>query len=102
MRTLLITVTAAFSAFTAWVFARTGPIGFFEQLLASPAGWQVLLDVTIALSLVMAWMWRDARREGRRFWPWVPVTLALGSIGPLLYLLSARRAPQGQALPRTA
>jgi len=91
MRTVLALVTAAFSGFTLYTVARLGPIGFFEQLLASPAGWQTLADVCIALTLVLVWMSGDARRHGRAFWPWVPVTLLLGSIGPLLYLLSARR-----------
>jgi hypothetical protein len=87
MRTLLITVTAAFSVFTAWVLARTGLVGFYEQLLGTPAGWQVFADIAIALVLVLAWMWRDAASAGRRFWPYALLTLALGSIGPLLYLL---------------
>lgn len=87
MRTLLMLVTAAFTLFTATILARTGLLGFYEQLLASPAAWQTLLDVTVALGLVLAWMWQDTRRTGRAFWPWVPVTLLLGSLGPLLYLL---------------
>lgn len=91
MRTLLITVTAAFALFTAAVVAHTGLLGFYRQLLDSPAAWQTLVDIGIALVLVLVWMRQDARRHGRAFWPWVPVTLALGSFGPLLYLL--RRPP---------
>ena len=87
MRALLITLTAAFSAFTLWVLARTGLVGFYEQLLGTPAGWQVFADIAIALVLVLTWMWRDAAQTGRRFWPYALITLALGSIGPLLYLL---------------
>jgi hypothetical protein len=96
MRPLLIAVTAVFSAFTLWVLGQTGLIGFYQQLLATPAGWQVFADIAIALVLVLAWMWRDAHANGRRFWPYAIVTLALGSIGPLLYLLlmpSSARAP---------
>jgi hypothetical protein len=92
MRALLILVTAAFALFTAAIVARTGVLGFYQQLLDSPAAWQTLVDVGIALSLVLVWMWQDARRSGRSFWPWVPVTLLLGSFGPLLYLL---RRPAG-------
>lgn len=87
MRLLLIVVTAVFSAFTFWVLAQTGLVGFYEQLLATPAGMQVFADIAIALVLVLAWMWRDAASSGRRFWPYAIVTLALGSLGPLLYLL---------------
>jgi len=87
MRTLLLAVTALFAAFTGWVIWQTGYLGFFEQLLAGPAGWQVLADITIALVLVLSWMRRDARSRTRLFWPYALLTLLLGSIGPLLYLL---------------
>ena len=101
MRPLLIIVTAAFSAFTLWALAQTGLVGFYEQLLSSPAGMQVFADIAIALVLVLAWTWRDARASGRRFWPYAVLTLALGSIGPLLYLLltpAGARSPQHTAL----
>ena len=87
MRPLLITVTAAFSAFTLWVLAQTGLAGFYVQLFDSWAGVQVFVDIVLALVLVLAWMWRDAAANGRRFWPYAAITLTLGSIGPLLYLL---------------
>lgn len=96
MRALLITVTAAFALFTAAVMAHTGLLGFYRQLLDSPAAWQTLVDIGIALTLVLVWMRQDARRSGRAFWPWVPVTLALGSFGPLLYLLRRPAAAQPQ------
>jgi hypothetical protein len=90
MRTMLLIVTALFTAFTIGVIAHTGFIGFFEQLLSTPAGWQTLADVVIALSLVLAWMWTDAKRHGRSWWPWAVLTLVFGSIGPLGYLLLRR------------
>jgi hypothetical protein len=98
MRTVLVVITALFSILTLAVVVRAGPIGFFEQLLSTPAGWQTLVDVTIALSLVLAWMWSDAKRHGRLWWPWAVVTVVFGSIGPLLYLLRrpASTSPQVQ------
>jgi hypothetical protein len=92
MRALLVVVTGLFSAFTTWVVWQTGLVGFFTQLLATPAGWQVLADLVIALFLVLSWMWRDSRAHARAFWPFALLTLAFGSIGPLLYLL-LRRPP---------
>jgi hypothetical protein len=100
MRKLLLTVTVAFALFTAAVVAHTGLLGFYRQLLESPAAWQTLVDITIALTLVLTWMRQDARRNGRAFWPWVPVTLALGSFGPLLYLLGRSPEPSSPPLAR--
>ena len=69
--------------------------GFFEQLGSSAAAWQVLGDLTVSLSLVMVWVWHDARRYGRAFWPWLIAALFTGSIAPLAYLV---RRPAGQPL----
>lgn len=102
MRSLLIVVTTAFCAFTIWVVSRTGLAGFYDQLAASPAAWQVLADISIALGLVLVWMWRDAQAHGRTFWPYVPLTLMLGSIGPLLYLLLRPAASPAVGANRTS
>jgi len=102
MRTLLAVITAVFCAFTVWVISRTGLLGFYQQLLATPAAWQVLADIAIALLLVLSWIWRDARAQGRAFWPYAVLTLALGSIGPLLYLLLRRPKPATAADRRLA
>lgn len=50
----------------------------------------MLADLVIALVLVMGWMWRDAKASGRGIWPWIAITLAFGSFGPLLYLLTRK------------
>ena len=48
---------------------------------------QVLCDLIVTSSLAALWMLQDARRRGVNAWPFVVVTLFLGSFGPLLYLL---------------
>ncbi len=83
----LETVLIGFSAFSGYAVYQYGYLGLFEQGLANAASIQVLLDLTIALSLVTIWMWQDARKQGIAPLPYVILTLTLGSIGPLLYLV---------------
>ena len=80
-------ILLAFSAFTGYALYQHGYIGLFEQALLNAATIQVFLDLTIALSLVLLWMWQDARKHGIAPLPYVALTLSLGSIGPLLYLI---------------
>jgi hypothetical protein len=59
----------------------------------------------IALTMVLVWMWRDARARGVSPLPYVLITLALGSVGPLLYLIrtassAPARAPLGARVAR--
>ena len=86
-RTLAIVILVPFLVLTAYSVAEVGYIGLFEYQLQSPAGWQVLIDLVIALLLVLTWLVPEARRAGHNPWPWVAATLCLGSIGPLLYLV---------------
>jgi hypothetical protein len=95
-RTFLAIVLAAFSLFSALALWQHGYWGLFEPLLQTLGGVQVLLDLALALSLFLVWMWRDAQACGRNPWPWLVLTLAAGSIGPLLYLLTASHAPRAQ------
>lgn len=80
-------VLVDFAAFSAWVVAQYGYVGLFAQAMTNAATIQVLLDLVIALTLVMAWMWRDAKRHGINPLPFLLLTLTLGSIGPLAYLV---------------
>jgi hypothetical protein len=79
-----------FTAFTAYAIAQHGLVGLFAMAFANLASMQIFADLVIALSLVIAWMWQDARARGVSPIPYVVLTLGLGSIGPLLYLI--RRA----------
>jgi hypothetical protein len=90
-RTLLTTVLVLFSALTAAALWQSGGLmGIASWHVKSYGGAQVFADLVIALTLFMVWMWRDAQASGRVVWPWLIATLALGSIGPLLYLLTRR------------
>lgn len=96
---LLGVVLAAFGFETAWAIAQFGFVGVFQNLLQ--AGFPTHLavfDLVIALSLVSVWMWSDARERGATLWPFLLLTVAFGSVGPLLYLIrreSSKRAESG-------
>jgi hypothetical protein len=90
-RILLTIVLILFGALTAAALWQSGGLmGIVSWHVKSFGGAQVLADLVIALTLFMVWMWRDAQAIGRTAWPWVIATLALGSIAPLLYLLTRR------------
>ncbi len=92
LRTFAIMLLIPFAALTIYALLEVGYIGIFDYHRHSPAGWQVFADLVVALLLVLYWLVGDARKTGRNPWPWVVVTLFLGSIGPLLYLISGRKA----------
>jgi hypothetical protein len=85
-RTLAIAILVPFSALSLYAIAEVGYMGLFNYQLHSPAGWQVLTDLVIALVLVLSWLIPEAQKSGRNPWPWVGVTLLTGSFGPLLFL----------------
>jgi hypothetical protein len=90
-------VLADFTALTGYAVYLHGYAGFFELITANLATVTVFVDLCIALSLVAVWMWRDARDRGLSAVPYLLLTLALGSIGPLLYLIRRQSAVTGAA-----
>jgi hypothetical protein len=87
LKLLLAFVFVDFAAMNAYVVYTMGYDGFVRAVLDNPATITAMVDLVIALSLILAWMVRDARRRGARVLPYLPLTLAFGSVGPLLYLL---------------
>ncbi len=99
IRIALITVIVAFGALSALALEQHGYWGIIAYHLPSSAGWQVGADLVIACSLAMIWMFADARKTGRNVWPYLAITLVLGSFGPLSYLLLRdwnSREPMGE------
>lgn len=100
MRPLLWIVTLAFGAYSFWVMAQVGYLGIWQAGFASPGSTQILLDLVVSSLLLIGFVVRDARAQGRVWWPWALVTLAAGSFGTLGYLLwphGRRAAPAGRA-----
>jgi hypothetical protein len=80
-------VLLAFADLNAYVVWQYGYMGFWQLITANTATIAALVDLTIALTLVTVWMWRDARRRGVSLMPYLALTATLGSVGPLLYLI---------------
>ncbi|MFN0110708.1 MAG: DUF2834 domain-containing protein [Blastocatellia bacterium] len=89
-RTLLLITIILFGALTAAALWQHGYWGIFAPHFQSFGGGQVFADLVIALTMALVWMWKDAKATGRNIWPWVIATLALGSFGPLFYLLTRK------------
>lgn len=64
-----------------------GYVGFFRMVVANFAGLTAFVDLAIALVLIIVWMGDDARQRNVSAIPYLAITIALGSIGPLLYLI---------------
>ena len=88
-RSLAIVLIVPFAALTIWALMNGGLSGIFS-FHQSPGGWQVFIDLVIALLLLLTFLVPHARAHGRNPWPWVAMTLAMGSFGPLLYLATGR------------
>lgn len=86
---LLVVVLLPFSLYSTYAVIEVGYLGIITSHF-HVAGMQVFADLVIALLLACAWMVHDARQIGRAAWPFVLLTFALGSIGPLLYLVTRR------------
>ena len=97
-KAVLWAITIPFVVLTVYAVADAGYVGLIAQQMESPAGWQVLIDLCIAV-LVLSWMIADARRTGRVVWPYVLLTFTLGSIGLLAYLLLAQSDSVSEADP---
>lgn len=84
---LLLVVTAAFGALSLVALMDVGYLGIFEPHFQSWGGAQVFADLVIVCLLACIWMVNDARTSGIPAWPFIVLTLFLGSFGPLAYLL---------------
>jgi len=90
-RLVAAVVLLPFAVFSSWVVWRHGYLGFLSLARAEPWALQMLLDLVIACTIAIGWMRADARRNGVNALPYVIATLALGSIGPLAYLVLTPR-----------
>jgi hypothetical protein len=95
-------VFIAFAAQGIYVMAQIGYLEIWRYGFAHLAGQQVLADLTIAIGLIMIWLWHDAKANGRQFWPWLVFALIAGSFSPLLYLSTRRKSAPNQQVSQVA
>jgi hypothetical protein len=80
-----------FLALNVYLIATFGYLGAYAEILKvateNLGATLIAVDLCIALGMAMVWMWNDAKAHGRNVWGYLLLTLALGSLGPLLYLL---------------
>ena len=86
-RTVLAVVLIAFLALTVAAIWQQGFLSIFSTQFETLGGIQVFVDLLIMASIFLVWMWQDAKAARRNPWPWVLITLMIGSFGPLVYLL---------------
>jgi hypothetical protein len=94
-RSIIAITLVLFGALTAAALWYHGYWGILEPHFKSFGAAQVFVDLVIALTLVLVWLWQDAKAIGRNPWPWILITLVAGSFGPLIYLLT--RKPDTEA-----
>lgn len=87
VRTLVVIALVPFTLLTAITLWVDGFMGIFASITTSWGSMQIYADLFISLTIIMFWMHRDARTQGRNPWPWIVATLVVGVFGPLVYLL---------------
>ena len=76
-----------FTVYSTLVIVEHGYFGFLTLAAREPWGMQMLLDLSIALFLLGAWLRRDARERGLPALPYLVMLPFLGSIAALGYLV---------------
>ena len=86
---VVITLLVAHSLLTLQSLIEFSFVELFTRAMADSAGRQVFADLCISILLIDVWMLEDARKHNRSAWPFVIMSVPLGSFATLLYL--ARR-----------
>ena len=95
-KALLIFVLIVFGALTGYTLVHYGGLlSWLAFYTRDPASWQIFADLVITMGLLLVFIRRDAQANGRAFVPWAVFSLAVGSFGPLLYFITARKRVGG-------
>ena len=86
-RWLLLPALLAFTGVSAWALFEHGYLALWRLPFQDSGTLQMFCDLAVGMLLVSVWMVRDARKRQVRVAPFLVLTVAAGSLGPLLYLL---------------
>ena len=86
VRTLVLIALVPFTILTAIALWVDGVSGIFGSIVSSWGSAQIYVDLLISLAIIMIWLYRDAKTQGRNPLPWIVATLAVGVFSPLIYL----------------
>ena len=87
---VLLVDFVAFTGQTTFVLYEYG-LSWIPVVFENAVSTLVMVDLTIALSMVLGWVYFDAKNRGVSPWPSLVLTLATGSVGTLLYILVRER-----------
>ncbi len=97
---LVLFALVDFTVLTILALWHEGIQGLIQVCSGNLMGAALTADLCISLTLVSTVLYRDARKHGRNPLPFLILTLFVGSIGPLLYLLL--RSEEDATVPRLA
>ena len=80
-------VLLGFSILTAYALYLYGYVGFFREVTSNAASLTLLVDLVISLTIISVYMGNDAYEHRISVLPYLLLTLAFGSVGPLFYLI---------------
>ncbi len=90
---VLLLTLAAFGVLSTLALLDVGYLGILKPHFQSWGEAQVFADLVILAVLACVWMRRDARERGLPAWPFILLTVFLGSFGPLIYLAAREWRP---------
>ena len=88
---------AGFAALNVYDFYIYGAQGFLDIAFTNAGTIAIFADLVIALTMVAVWMTRDAAQRRVNALPYLLLTVCLGNIGPLAYLVGRFRDGAGNS-----
>ena len=90
---VLAIVLVDFLALTVWAVVQMGGlVAAFAVITTNPATILLTVDLLLALSIACTMIWMDAKQRSINPLPYLALTLATGSAGPLAYLIRRQRS----------